>query len=244
MPVPIKGFIENSLIEWEGMISSIIFLSSCNFRCSYCHSPDLVNPSEDIEAIPLETVKSYLKKNRAWVDGVVVSGGEPTLHSGLKELLRELKALGFKIKLDTNGTNPVLLEELIRDGLLDCVAMDIKAPLRDKNYQEAAGGPCNVQDLRRSVKVIIESGLEHEFRTTVCPSFLGEEEIKDIAHTLRGAKRYVLQSFRPSNCLDSSMLEVTPYRPDKLRYFREIAGAHVEDCRIRGEAEATNSKNH
>ncbi|MFQ5862118.1 MAG: anaerobic ribonucleoside-triphosphate reductase activating protein [Candidatus Brocadiales bacterium] len=243
MPVQIKGFIENSLIEWEGMISSIIFLSGCNFRCSYCHSPSLVNSTEDMETIPLEAVTSYLKKNRAWVDGVVISGGEPTLHSGLKELLKKLKALGLKVKLDTNGTNPASLEELIGDRLLDCIAMDVKAPLEDKNYQEAAGRPCNVQDLKHSIKLIIESGLEHEFRTTVCPSFLGKEEIEDIAHTLQGAKRYVLQPFRPKNCLESSMSKVTPYPLEKLRHFREIARAHVADCYIRGEAEPINSQN-
>ncbi|HHT9134012.1 MAG TPA: anaerobic ribonucleoside-triphosphate reductase activating protein [Candidatus Avalokitesvara rifleensis] len=241
MAVQIKGFIENSLIEWEGMISSIVFLSGCNFRCSYCHSPHLVNPTEDLETIPMEAVIGYLKKKRGWVDGVVVSGGEPTLHSGLKELLKELKALGLKVKLDTNGTNPALLEELIEDGLLDCVAMDIKAPLEDENYRKVAGTACSVHDLRRSVRVIIESGLEHEFRTTVCPSYLGEKEIEDIARTLRGAKRYVLQSFRPTNCLDPSMLEVTAYPPDKLRHFRKVAGAHVEGCRIRGEMEPAGS---
>lgn len=243
MAMQIKGFIENSLIEWEGMISSIIFLSGCNFRCPYCHSPHLVNPTEDLETIPLEAVISHLKKKRGWVDGVVVSGGEPTLHSGLKGLLRELKALGLKVKLDTNGTNPDLLEELIKDGLLDCVAMDIKAPLEDKNYRKVAGAACSVQDLRRSIKVIIESGLEHEFRTTVCPSYLGEKEIKDIARALQGAKRYVLQSFRPTNCLDPSMLEVTAYPPDKLRRFREVANAHVKGCHVRGEAEPIGSQN-
>lgn len=243
MPVQIKGFIENSLIEWEGMISSVIFLPGCNFRCPYCHSPHLVNPTEDMETIPLEAVIGSLKKKRAWVDGVVISGGEPTLHSGLKELLRQLKALGLKVKLDTNGTNPTLLEELIRDGLLDCIAMDIKAPLDDKSYQKVAGGPCNVWDIKRSIKVIIESGLEHEFRTTVCPSYLGKEEIEDIARALQGAKRYVLQSFRPTNCLDPGMLEATPYPLDEMKHLGEVARAHVEGCSIRGETELVSSQN-
>lgn len=236
MPVQIKGFIENSLIEWEGMICSIIFLSGCNFRCSYCHSPHLVDPPEDMETIPLEVVTDYLTKNRAWLDGVVISGGEPTLHNGLKELLKRLKALGLKVKLDTNGTNPTRLKELIEERLVDCIAMDVKAPLDDRSYSAASGSSCNVQDLRRSVRVIIESGLEHEFRTTVCPTFLGEKEIEDIARSLQGARRYVLQPFRPNNCLDRSMLIVTPYPLDKLRHFKEIAGSHVGCCYIRGEA--------
>lgn len=239
MPVQIKGFIENSLIEWEGMICSVLFLSGCNFRCPYCHAPHLVNPAENMETIPLEAVMGYLKKNRSWVDGVVISGGEPTIHSGLKELLRQLKALGLKIKLDTNGTNPALLEDFIKEGLLDCIAMDVKAPLEEKNYREVAGAACNVQDLKRSIKIIIESGLEHEFRTTVCPSYLGENEVEDIARTLQGAKKYVLQSFRPIICLDPDMTKETPYPLETLRQLREIASKHVEGSRVRGESDST-----
>ncbi len=225
------------------MISSIIFLSGCNMRCTYCHSPHLVDPAEDMETIPLESVMGYLKKNTSWVDGVVISGGEPTLHSGLKELLKRLKAMELRVKIDTNGTNPDLLEDFVREGLVDCIAMDIKAPLEEENYWEVTKRHCNVQDIGRSVRVIIESGLEHEFRTTVCPSYLGEEEIEDIARSLRGAKRYVLQSFRPTNCLDQNMLSVTPYPPDKLKRFGEIARAHVEGCRVRGEAEPIGGQN-
>ncbi|MGR3295417.1 MAG: anaerobic ribonucleoside-triphosphate reductase activating protein [Candidatus Bathyanammoxibius sp.] len=237
MPVQIKGFIESSLIEWEGMISSVIFLSGCNLRCPYCHAPHLVNPSEDMETIPLESVMSYLKKNRRWIDGVVVSGGEPTIHSGLKELLRQLKDLGLKVKLDTNGTNPKLIEEFVEEGLLHCIAMDVKAPLKEKNYREVAGVPCNVQDIERSIKTIINSGLEHEFRTTVCPSYLGEDEVKGIARTLQGAQKYVLQSFRPTVCLDPDMTKETPYPIETLKQFRDVAGAHVEGTRVRGEPE-------
>ena len=241
MTVPIKGFIKSSLIEWEGMISAVIFLSGCNFRCTYCHSPDLVNPAEDMDTIPLESVISCLKKN-TWIDGVVISGGEPTLHTSLKELLKKLKDMRLKVKLDTNGTNPGLLEEFIRDGLLDCVAMDVKAPLKDESYREVTKWECGVQDIRRSINVIIESGLEHEFRTTVCPSYLGEEEIKDIARSLQGAKRYVLQPFRPTNCLDSNMLKVTPYPPDTLKRLGKTARAHLEGCRVRGEPETMGSR--
>ncbi|MEE9514650.1 MAG: anaerobic ribonucleoside-triphosphate reductase activating protein [Candidatus Brocadiales bacterium] len=241
MAVQIRGFIKSSLIEWEGMISAVIFLSGCNFRCTYCHSPDLVNPAEDMDTIPPETVISDLKKN-TWIDGVVISGGEPTLHTGLKELLKKLKDLRLKIKLDTNGTNPDLLEEFISDGLLDCVAMDVKAPLKDESYREVTKWERGVQDIRRSINVIIESGLEHEFRTTVCPSYLGEEEIKDIARSLQGAKRYVLQPFRPTNCLDSNMLKVTPYPPDTLKRLGETARAYLEGCRVRGEPETMGSR--
>ncbi|MDO8136214.1 MAG: anaerobic ribonucleoside-triphosphate reductase activating protein [Candidatus Brocadiales bacterium] len=245
MPVAIKGFIENSLIEWEGKIVSIIFLPGCNFRCSYCHSPHLVQPSQDMETIPLEAIVSYLKKNISWVDGVVISGGEPTLHSGLKDLVKILKDLGLKVRLDTNGSNPALLEELLQEGLLDCIAMDIKAPLREEKYQEATGGPCNLNNLRKSVRIIIESHLEHEFRTTVCPPFLGEAEVLEIAKDLRGTKRYVLQSFRPANCLDPKMLRVRPYPMEELKRLQDlvVSEGNLPNCQIRGQAQPLEDRN-
>ncbi|MBI5125319.1 MAG: anaerobic ribonucleoside-triphosphate reductase activating protein [Planctomycetes bacterium] len=235
MPVTIKGFIETSLIEWEGMLASILFLPGCNFRCSYCHSPHLVYSSEDMETIPLEAIMESLRKRRGWIDGVVISGGEPTLQKGLKGLIGQLKALGLKVKLDTNGSNPSVLAELLEEGLLDCIAMDVKAPLREEEYGKAAGGPCDVEALRRSIRIILQSGIEHEFRTTVCPGLLAEDGIGEIARDVRGTKRYVLQSFRPNNCLDPDMLEVKPYPAETLKKFREIVQDHLGHCSIRGE---------
>jgi pyruvate formate lyase activating enzyme len=235
MPVTIKGFIETSLIEWEGMLVSILFLPGCNYRCSYCHSPHLVYASEDMETIPTKVVMESLRRRKGWMDGVVVSGGEPTLQKGLKELLRRLKALGLKVKLDTNGSNPDVLEELLKERLLDCIAMDVKAPLREEEYSRATGRPCDVEALKRSIRLILQSGIEHEFRTTVCPGLLAEEGVGEIARDLLGTKRYVLQSFRPNNCLDPNMLGVEPYPEETLRKFKEIARGHLGHCLIRGE---------
>lgn len=235
MPVTIKGFVETSLIEWEGMLVSILFLPGCNYRCSYCHSPHLVYSSEDMETIPTEVVMESLRRRKGWIDGVVVSGGEPTLQKGLKELIKRLKALGVKVKLDTNGSNPDVLEELLEEGLLDCIAMDVKAPLREEEYSRATGGPCNVEALKRSIHLILQSGVEHEFRTTVCPGFLAEEAVREIARDILGTKKYVLQSFRPNNCLDPSMLEVKPYPAERLKKFKEIVKSYLGHCFIRGE---------
>jgi pyruvate formate lyase activating enzyme len=235
MSVTIKGFIETSLIEWEGHLVSILFLSGCNYRCSYCHSPHLVNPSEDMETIPTEVVMENLKKRKGWIDGVVVSGGEPTLQKGLRELLRMIKALDLKVKLDTNGSNPAVLEGLLEEGLLDCVAMDIKAPLREEEYSRATGGYCNVEALRQSIRLILQSDIEHEFRTTVCPGLHAEQEMADIARDILGTKRYVLQSFRPNNCLDPRMLEVRPFPAETLKKYKEVVRTHLGHCSIRGE---------
>jgi pyruvate formate lyase activating enzyme len=235
MPVTIKGFIETSLIEWEGKIVSILFLPGCNFRCSYCHSPHLVYPSEDMETIPTEAVMESLRRRKGWIDGVVISGGEPTLQKGLKELIRMIRSLDLRVKLDTNGSNPEVLEELLQEGLLDCIAMDIKAPLREKDYSNAAGGPCNVEALRRSIRIILQSGREHEFRTTVCPGLLTEAGMEEIAMEIQGAGKYVLQSFRPNNCLDPVMLGIKPYPFETLQRFKEIAKGYLGNCFIRGE---------
>ncbi len=233
--ITIKGFLETSLIEWEGMLASVIFLPGCNYRCPYCHSPHLVYSSEEIEVIPTAAVMESLRKKKGWIDGVVISGGEPTLHRGLREFIRMLKALGLKVKLDTNGSNPDVLEGFLKEGLLDCVAMDIKAPLEERDYNRATGVSCDVEALKRSICIIIESGVEHEFRTTVCPGLLTEEGIGRIPQYISGAKRYVLQSFRPNNCLDTDMLEVKPYSVEILKRFKEVVKDSLSNCLLRGE---------
>lgn len=242
MAIPIAGFIENSLIEWEGNIVSIIFLPSCNMRCHYCHSPHLVSASggsNRLETIPVENIISAIRRNRGWVDGVVITGGEPTLHKsasgGLDELIGEFSSLGIKVRLDSNGTNPDVLEDLINRKLIQCVAMDIKAPLREEKYEEAAGVPTNLSSIRQSIELIMNSGIEYEFRTTVCPAFLNESDIVEIARTIKGAQRYALQGFKPNNCLDSGMLNIVPYPVETLRQFAESARAYVKNCFVRGE---------
>jgi pyruvate formate lyase activating enzyme len=233
--VPIKGFIENSLIEWEGKIVSIIFLPACNLRCPYCHAPHLVLEPNDLESIPVDAIINKVRQNHGWVDGVVVTGGEPTAHKHLAEFLKLLKDTGVLVRLDTNGTNPQVLEDLIGRSLLDCVAMDIKAPLRKEKYEQVAGVPCNIEDIKESIRIIMESGLEYEFRTTICPTQLNGEDIEDIAMALQGAGRYVLQSFRPTHCLDTRMLQVEPYPAKTLREYATSAGKYVGSCCVRGE---------
>jgi pyruvate formate lyase activating enzyme len=233
--VPIKGFIENSLIEWEGKIVSIIFLPTCNLRCPYCHAPHLVLAPNDLESIPIDVIINKMLQNHGWVDGVVVTGGEPTAHKHLAEFLKLLKETGALVRLDTNGTNPQVLKDLIGRSLLDCVAMDIKAPLRKEKYEQVAGVPCNIEDIKESIRIIMESGLEYEFRTTVCPTQLNGDDVEDIAMSLQGAGRYVLQSFRPNHCLDTRMLQVEPYQAETLREYAISAGKYVDSCCVRGE---------
>jgi pyruvate formate lyase activating enzyme len=233
--VPIKGFIENSLIEWEGKIVSIIFLPACNLRCPYCHAPHLVQTPNELESIPVGTIINRVRQNSGWVDGVVVTGGEPTTHKHLDVFLKSLKGTGILVRLDTNGTHPYVLKDLIDRGLLDCVAMDIKAPLLKEKYELISGVPCNIEDIKRSICIIMESGIEYEFRTTVCPSQLNGDDIESIARTIQGAGRYILQSFRPGHCLDTGMLNIEPYPAEILRDFAASAGKYVGYCCVRGE---------
>ncbi|MCF6149685.1 MAG: anaerobic ribonucleoside-triphosphate reductase activating protein [Candidatus Kuenenia sp.] len=243
MNIPIKGFIENSLVEWEGKIVSIIFLPTCNFLCHYCHAPHLVQTPNDLESIPLESVTKKLQQSFGWIDGIVVSGGEPTMYKELGTLLKIFKDIGVLVRVDTNGTNPYILRDLIAKGLLDCVAMDIKAPLRKSKYEEITGTPCNIEDIIKSIHIIMESDIEYEFRTTVCPSQLDQYDIEDIAISIRGAERYILQSFRPNHCLNTEMLKERPYSHEVLREFAMVAGRYVEYCCVRGEEGKVLSRN-
>jgi pyruvate formate lyase activating enzyme len=201
---PIRGLIENTLIDWEGKVACEIFLPTCNLRCPFCHAGHLLTNDGSLESIPVSSVTGVLDRNRGWIDGVVISGGEPTIHLTLPALIEELRSHGALIKLDTNGTRPDVLDDLMHRGLIDAVSMDIKAPLDDR-YYEAAGVVCNLDVIRESIRLIMASGIDYEFRTTVCPDYHDLDVLIDIGRGIRGAKRYVLQPFRPGFCLDPSL---------------------------------------
>ena len=222
------------MIEWEGKIVSIIFLSQCNLRCQYCHSPHLVNSPNELETIPEASVFESIRNNKGWIDGVVISGGEPTLNKGLGKFIKEFKKMGKSVKLDTNGTNPDVLKNLIEEELIDYIAMDIKAPLVKEKYDSVVGVDLDIDHIKRSIRIIMESGIDYEFRTTVCPEFLNESDIVDMAQSIRGAKRFILQQFRPNICLNNELLETTPYTEEELDEFAISAGKFVEKCWVRG----------
>jgi len=234
MPPPIRGFIESTLLDWEGRLASVIFLPGCNFRCPFCHARDLVEPLPSDEEIPLEAVLLNLRHQRGWIDGVVICGGEPTIHPDLIDLIEILRAEGVGIKLDTNGSRPQALERLLALGALDYVAMDVKAPLNTR-YQRAAGVSVDLDALRRSIGILMASDTPCEFRTTACPTLTNEEDVESIARDIRGARLYVLQTFRPVNCLDRSFENVKPYNPDRMRDLCRLASKHVRRCIVRGD---------
>jgi pyruvate formate lyase activating enzyme len=231
---PIRGFIESTLLDWEGKLAAVVFLPGCNFRCGYCHARHLVEPMPGDEAIPLEAVLVNFRRQSGWLDGVVISGGEPTVHPGLPDFIQRFRSKGIAVKLDTNGSRPDVLERLLALGVLDYVAMDVKGPL-DGKYAEVARAPVDLDAVRQSIELLMRGETPHEFRTTVCPNTLDGEAIERTALAVRGARAYYLQAFRPVNCLDRSLERVRPYNPDQMRDLCRRAARHVQRCVVRGD---------
>ena len=227
--VEIRGFIRNTFIDWDGKIASIVFLPGCNFRCPYCHASALVNDGARLPEISVAEVDDYLEKNRGWIDGVVISGGEATLHNNLPALVDHLRERGLGVKLFTNGSRPAMLRKLTDARKLNAVSMDVKGPL-DERYSVAAGTQVDLDAIRESIAILKGSGIPHEFRTTVCPAVLSQKDVIDTASDLAGAELLTLQQFRPVDCLDPEFERVKPYRDDELDRMAALAGEHVKKC--------------
>ncbi len=213
------GFLENSFVDWDGRLSSVLFLPGCNFRCGFCHNPELVNPPKDLELKDEASVLEKIDALSDWIDGVVITGGEPTIHSGLPAFISRLKEK-YPVKLDTNGTNPGMLRDLIDKGLLDYIAMDVKSSLG--SYSKVAGVEVDISKVKESIMLLKSSKIEYEFRTTLVPGLHDDSELREIAKLISGCRRYVLQGFGPDNCLDPSFSSITPFSPAALEAFKAL----------------------
>ena len=234
----IKGFIDVSFVDWDGKISSVIFLPNCNFRCSFCHNLNLVLNPEKLETVPFEYVENQLKRQIGWTDGVCITGGEPTLHSSLPELCSRLKKMGFLIKLDTNGTNPTMLKKLVRNGLIDYVAMDIKAPLTVEKYSKASGVKAEklLENVKESIEILLGSNMDYEFRTTVVPRLHEKDDIKQICRSLMGCKKYVLQKFDVSlgkTTINPDFMKLKPFTDKEMQKFLSVAQKLIPNTKLR-----------
>jgi len=207
----IKGFLETSFLDWPGKLCSVIFLPRCNFRCPYCHNHPLVFHPERYPSIPFEDILDRLRSFRDWIDGVCITGGEPTVHVDLPLLIREIKRNGFLVKLDTNGSNPQVLEDLIKAEEIDFVSMDVKAPLDPFSYRRSIGLSIDLNLILRSIEILKKGKVEYQFRMTVVPGLHREEDINTLGDQLRVGQRFVLQNFNPENPLDPSLKEILPY---------------------------------
>lgn len=213
--VEIKGLQKTSLIDYPDRVSCVVFLPSCNFRCPYCQNPDLINRPNELPTLAEKDFFAFLEKRAKVLDGVVITGGEPTIFRGLPEFIRKIKQRNLLVKLDTNGTRPELIEKLLKENLLDYIAMDIKAPL--EKYDDVAGVKVDKKKIRKSIEIIKSSGVGYEFRTTVVPKLLSEEDVVKIGQELKGSKKYVIQQFRPLVTLDPAFQKEKPYPKEKLQ---------------------------
>lgn len=218
----VVAFMPTGMVDWPGKIASTLFLSGCPLRCPYCHNPELIGARHDRSC--WSALLGHLSVRRGWIDGVVVTGGEPTAAPDLIDLLETLAAKGIPVKLDTNGTSPGLLNRVLEDGLVQFVALDLKTV--PERYGEI--GPSGAGDaVLASIGVIRRTGVAHEFRTTVYPPLVRPEDLPRLARLVRGGDRYVLQQFRPGHTLDSAANEVRPYDPDQLAASAALCSSYL-----------------
>ena len=227
----IGGMQKLTLLDYPGKVACTVFLSGCNLRCPYCHNPGLVLPDQiNAPGIPESEVFAFLEQRKGKLDGICITGGEPTLQPELPGFLEKLRELGYAIKLDTNGTYPGMLKGLLRDGILDYVAMDIKnSPQR---YAETCGGADVLSRVRESVDLLLDSSIEYEFRTTVCKPLHTEKEMEEIGHWLGGAKRYFLQPFEDTGNLVSGGVQA--HTQEELMRLRQAALPDIPNTQLRG----------
>lgn len=226
----IGGLQKSSLIDYPGKICAIIFTQGCNFRCPYCHNPELIKKS-GATAKAVAPVLEFLRKRQGKLDGVVITGGEPTLQKDLPEFIRQIKELGLCVKLDTNGTNPDMLQNLLDEKLIDYVAMDIKAPV--KKYSEIACTKVNTDNILKSIEILKASNIEYEFRTTVVKSQLSVEDFEQIGQMISGAPKYYLQRFLPTKTLDNLFLNEKTYSNEEFSQIIKILHKYVKNVELR-----------
>ena len=230
----IKGFQEVTLTDWDGKVASIIFLGGCNLRCGFCHSKTLVEKDSTEHEVPFYMISEFLCKKKGWIEGVVITGGEPCLHGEmLLDLLACVKKLGFLIKVDTNGFNPDLLKKIVQCRLADYIAMDIKAPLNFADYKNAAGCDVDIEKIIESKDLLLSSNLDYEFRTTVVPGVIDRFNIISVADSISGAKKYCLQQFVARDTLDPKFLSLKPYNIEELRNMALSIYPYIKNVIIR-----------
>jgi len=225
-----------TLMDFPGAVSCLIFTPGCNFRCGFCHNPEMVLPEKVKvllnDLISEEAFFAFLEERKDLLEGVCISGGEPTLQLDLIEFIEKVRALGFKVKLDSNGTRPEVLEELFEKKLLDYIAMDIKASELD--YSLVSGVDIDIEKIKKSRDLIMNSAVEYEFRTTVVPDLHKIDEFSNLLEFIKGAKKFFIQNFRSkAGCLDARFENLRSFYKGELDEMKMIADEYVDFCEIR-----------
>jgi pyruvate formate lyase activating enzyme len=230
--VEIKGLEKFAPLDFPGFISATVFLGGCNFRCPYCHNADLVLRPEALDTMPLDYFITFLESRRDWLEAVCVSGGEPLIWDDLEVLLRVIKDRNMLVKLDTNGSRPERLSDLIGARLVDYIAMDIKAPLH--KYKQVTRSAISEDDIARSIEIIRKCELPYTFRTTVVPGLIVEKDLLEIAQMLHRAKRFQIQQFSKRNTLDKLFAQIDPYPEEAINRMAELVKSYFDEVRIEG----------
>ncbi|PID70242.1 anaerobic ribonucleoside-triphosphate reductase activating protein [bacterium DOLZORAL124_38_8] len=230
----IGGIQTLTMLDFPGKIAATIFTAGCNFRCGYCHNPELVLPElikkNRHDLIPEEKFFNFLNTRKGLLDGVAISGGEPTVQLDLVSFIQKIKNQGFLVKLDTNGGNPNVVEDLIKQNLVDYFAMDIKYPL--EIYDKMTNVDISQERFEKSIELIRNAGVDYEFRTTVIAEFHDEAKIEQILRKIQGCKKYTLQNFRPEITLDQQFARFHGVTEEKMAKFRDLAKNYVEEVRV------------
>jgi pyruvate formate lyase activating enzyme len=225
-----RSVVPVTMLDFPGKLAYTVYTAGCNFRCPICHNRELaLGLTGALPEYGIPWLLDEIGRKDGWIDGICVTGGEPLLHRSLRPALESFKGAGLAVKLDTNGSFPQELEELLHSGLVDYVAMDVKAPLAEDEYSKAAGVPMRrwLDRLRASVQIIKASGLEYEFRTVCVPKLHSPESVGRIAEALSPCSRYILRAFRPVNTLDPEYEQVPAPTPGEMSACLEAARRHV-----------------
>jgi pyruvate formate lyase activating enzyme len=228
--LPIARYQKLSLIDYPGRICGKVVVSGCNFRCPYCHKTELIFNPNKLSNIEERDVLNHLYRVKRYLKGLVIGGGEPTLHNGLVSFAYKVKSLGYPLKIDTNGTNPNRLKKLVEEELVDYISLDVKAPM--DRYQEVVRYRVDVQKIMESIRVLRRGAVDYEFSVTAVPGLVDGKEIEKIAQILVGSKRFVIKSFTPGNTLCSKYSDLNPFSKEELIVIRDNVASYFADCRV------------
>lgn len=231
--MPIGGLQKLTLIDFPGKLACTVFFMGCNFQCPWCYSKELVLPQEikKHQKISEKNFLNFLKERKGLLEGVVLCGGEPTLNKGLPDFIKKIKKFGYLVKLDTNGSNPKALKNLIDKKLIDYAAMDIK--VTEEKYPELFNGKIKIEDIKKSIEILKEGKIDYEFRTTVIPTIHTKEDIIKIANWLGTVKRYYLQNFKAEKTINKDFEKIRPYPKEYLLEIKRAISPFFESCQVR-----------
>jgi pyruvate formate lyase activating enzyme len=244
--VLIKGLQKTTLVDYPGKMACAVFLAGCNFKCHYCHNPDLIEKSryDNQKTITDAEFFGFLDAKKKWLDGVVITGGEPCMHNDLIKFMKNIKDMGFPVKLDTNGSFPGMLKYAIENDLVDYIAMDVKAPI--ENYEKTSGVKVNEETLRSSIDAVkkagkdrkntkgeMKKGIDYEFRMTVVPTLHTKDDLKKIGELLKGSKKIVLQQFSNKVVYNPKFSSIKPYSRQEMNNFKDMMKPYADSIEVR-----------